>query len=65
MSNVTTRSKMTPSDREDFWKAPISKRGKSKPVHKRQNVSLLPIELIVQQFGTNYFPPPKTKRKKP
>ena len=65
MRITLTKTELTPSGSEDFWKAPISKKGKPKPVHKRENASLLPIEIIVQQFGSNYIPPRKAKEKKP
>lgn len=64
MSITPTKTELRPSGSEDFWKAPISKNGKTKPVHKRENASLLPVEIIVQQFGSNYIPPRKTKEKK-
>ena len=65
MSIITSETKPTSSaGGEDFWKARITKKGKPKPAYSRENVSLLPIEIIVQQVGTNYYPPRKVKGKK-
>lgn len=50
---------------EDSWRAPVSRKEKPKPVFMRENISLMPVEIIVQQFGTNYVPPRKAKEKKP
>jgi hypothetical protein len=62
MDAQNLESKLIPSiGGEDSWEVYISKKGKPKAVFKRENISLLPVEIIIQQMGSNYFPPPKEK----
>ena len=65
MSIIVPKTKLIPSvGGEDSWKAPVSRKGKPKPVFECKNISLIPVEIIIQQFGSNYFPPTKAEKKK-
>lgn len=61
MAIVTSQTKSgTSVGGEDSWRAPISELRKQKPVFRSEGLSLLPVEEILLEFGTNYIPPLET-----